>query len=322
MNITFLFILFGYVAGMIFFKNLLNLNTKGYRLHAWQLIGWSLFLMVCFGLPANVLPHLMLLYPPVLFWMSPLIYFMLRSRPRKSYQQISHIWWHRAPTILSLIVLLPYLILDASDKLDLYRSKSVIITIMDWIWVVFASGYGIILIRKVSVKSDSRVFPLFVWCLFMCCMIIWFVSGFKHSLIPISGLLLLNLSTAYYIWTSDHHKSKGVSKAVPDLGVFMKTRQPYLDQDLNLSKLADLLDISVAQLSKWLNQEPYKSYNHYINKLRVQAAIHLLRNPDNNRYKLEALAHQSGFKSLTTFNAAFKKHTGKTPKQYRTLTES
>ncbi len=88
----------------------------------------------------------------------------------------------------------------------------------------------------------------------------------------------------------------------------------YLEADLSLQKLAELLDTRPNYLSQVINTKHNCNFREFINAYRIIEAKELLK---DTYLKIEAVAYDSGFNSLSTFNAAFKKVTGITPSQYR-----
>ncbi len=88
----------------------------------------------------------------------------------------------------------------------------------------------------------------------------------------------------------------------------------YLEADLSLQKLADLLDTRPNYLSQVINTKHKCNFREFINGYRIIEAKKLLEDP---YLKIEAVAYDSGFNSLSTFNATFKKVTGMTPSKYR-----
>ena len=99
-----------------------------------------------------------------------------------------------------------------------------------------------------------------------------------------------------------------------DLLEVMKTKKPYLDQNLNIFTLAKQLGTNSKYLSQVINQEFDKSFVHFINEYRIEEAKQILL-VDNN-FTIEAQSQMVGFKSKSSFNIAFKRHTGITPSLY------
>ena len=91
----------------------------------------------------------------------------------------------------------------------------------------------------------------------------------------------------------------------------------YLNPQYSINQMAEALHCSRHHLSQVLNDKMKLSYSDYINGLRMEEARKLLIQPQLNGYKISSVAYDAGFNSLSTFNEVFKKHTGKTPTEYR-----
>ena len=97
----------------------------------------------------------------------------------------------------------------------------------------------------------------------------------------------------------------------------METSRPYLDRKCNVRKVAGLLHIDPNQISNLLSNYTDLNFRNYLNKYRVECARELIRNDKAHRQTMEVIAEQSGFGSKNSFNRAFTKFTGKTPKEYQ-----
>lgn len=97
----------------------------------------------------------------------------------------------------------------------------------------------------------------------------------------------------------------------------MQREKPYLESDLNLIKLAQLLSVSVHQLSYVINTGFDKNFFQYINEYRVEKAKKLLSDNTNDNLSILGIAFESGFNSKTSFNTTFKKMTGQTPSEFK-----
>lgn len=95
---------------------------------------------------------------------------------------------------------------------------------------------------------------------------------------------------------------------------FLINKKPYLEADLSLQKLAKLIGTKSHYLSQVINQNHHCSFHEFINKYRIEEAKRLLT---KTVLKIEAVAYDSGFNSISTFNASFKKETNTTPSKHR-----
>ncbi len=96
----------------------------------------------------------------------------------------------------------------------------------------------------------------------------------------------------------------------------MKDEKPYLNPDLSLRSLAEMMDLPPNHLSQLLNEGFDKNFSEYVNTFRLDTFKAKAANPALQHLTILALAYESGFNSKTVFNTFFKKMMGKTPKAY------
>ena len=94
-------------------------------------------------------------------------------------------------------------------------------------------------------------------------------------------------------------------------------QQTYMHEDLNLSHLAELLDISSHELSQVINMKSGSNFYELVNSYRINKAKQLLEQPEHSHRKLLDIAMEVGYKSQSTFYSQFNKQVGMTPKRYR-----
>lgn len=97
---------------------------------------------------------------------------------------------------------------------------------------------------------------------------------------------------------------------------FMEQQKPYLDSQLTLQKLATLSDIPAYRISDILNKHIGVNFFDFVNRYRVEEWKRQIIGASSST-TIQEVAFQSGFNSKSSFNAAFKKHTGQTPSEYR-----
>lgn len=97
----------------------------------------------------------------------------------------------------------------------------------------------------------------------------------------------------------------------------MENEKPYLDSELTLKKLSEILCVSGHHLSEVINTRLNQNYYDFINNYRVEEFKARIKDPAFSNYNLLSIAFDSGFKSKTAFNTIFKKLTGKTPSEYK-----
>ncbi|MBQ4819337.1 AraC family transcriptional regulator [Aquimarina sp. MMG016] len=91
----------------------------------------------------------------------------------------------------------------------------------------------------------------------------------------------------------------------------------FLKEDCNLYNTAKLINTNTTYLSKIINEYQQKSFNDFINELRIQYCLKKLKTDKKFRsYTIKAIAGELGYKSVNTFASAFKKQTGLTHSFY------
>jgi AraC-like DNA-binding protein len=96
----------------------------------------------------------------------------------------------------------------------------------------------------------------------------------------------------------------------------MDAEKLYLDNELNLPKLAKKLNASCNETSFVINQLYGDNFYNFINKYRVEEAKKMLLSEKYNQLNILGIAYESGFNSKTTFNTTFKKLTGLSPRDF------
>ena len=97
----------------------------------------------------------------------------------------------------------------------------------------------------------------------------------------------------------------------------MADQRLYRDPELTLPTLADALAIPSHTLSQVLNVRLGKSFFVYVNSHRAEALKEALADGARATKGVLELAQEVGFRSKSTLNSSFKKHTGMTPTEFR-----
>ena len=96
---------------------------------------------------------------------------------------------------------------------------------------------------------------------------------------------------------------------------YCKGGQLYLRQDITLSELSKAIGTNRYYLSQYFTRQE-TTYNAYINGLRIQHFVRLYQEAvaADRPFTAQQLAQESGFRSYSTFAAAFKQRMGQTVK--------
>jgi AraC-like DNA-binding protein len=90
----------------------------------------------------------------------------------------------------------------------------------------------------------------------------------------------------------------------------------YTNHDLRIADLAATLKVPEYQLRRTINQNlGHQNFNQFVNRYRVEEAARRLVNEP--RAPVLTVALDVGFRSISSFNTAFRAHYKKTPTDYR-----
>jgi YesN/AraC family two-component response regulator len=97
---------------------------------------------------------------------------------------------------------------------------------------------------------------------------------------------------------------------------YFEEQKPYLDPNINLTKLSNALNACSHNISLTINTRFDKNFFDLINSYRVEEAKNLLQSPKSGQLTIEAIGQEAGFNSKTAFYRAFKKNTQITPSEF------
>ncbi|MFP2996603.1 AraC family transcriptional regulator [Spongiivirga sp. MCCC 1A20706] len=111
-------------------------------------------------------------------------------------------------------------------------------------------------------------------------------------------------------------KSKEAENLEQKLLSLMKQDKVYLNQDLNLKELSEMIGENDKKISLFLNNNLGSTFYDFINDYRLNHFIEMLENYQNENYSIVGLAQESGFKSKSVFYRVFKKKFNTSPSNY------
>jgi AraC-like DNA-binding protein len=100
------------------------------------------------------------------------------------------------------------------------------------------------------------------------------------------------------------------------LDSLMLNEQIYLQNDLTLSQVSDLLKSSTNNISWLLNNIYNSTFYDFINGYRIKEFLQKVEKKEHLSHTILALSMDSGFNSKSTFNKAFKREMNDTPSNY------
>ncbi len=110
--------------------------------------------------------------------------------------------------------------------------------------------------------------------------------------------------------------SPEIQKLKIKIETLIQSEELYKNPELNIAEVAKKLDTNVALISKTINRGFQINFNDCINNYRIEAVKTMFANNEHEKSTLLGIAFDCGFNSKATFNRAFKKNTGKTPKEF------
>ncbi len=184
-------------------------------------------------------------------------------------------------------------------------------------FVVLAIFFLVYTIYSLDVGELIYEYALEVIIIVLVCFILWRVETLSDLSIPINDAKDLNDSDKQGRGTSPVEKYSLSQNFGPLLKKHCEETQLYLQHDISLSQLAQTIGTNRLYLSQHFSSQGM-TYNAYINGLRVQHFIKLYheRIATHQPISVRQLAYQSGFRSYSTFYAAFKQNMGMTATEW------
>lgn len=175
---------------------------------------------------------------------------------------------------------------------------------------VFAASVGLVVIVVVTIELVAR----------------WQVPPVVELLgmVAIFGVtLMINLTFLRFNPTFDLTGSRRSAPMSPEqdrlageLKSKMSHDREYTNHDLRIADLAASLNVPEYQLRRTINRSlGYQNFNQFVNRYRVEEAASRLI--DEPRIPVLTIALDVGFRSISSFNAAFRAQYQMTPTHYR-----
>ena len=121
--------------------------------------------------------------------------------------------------------------------------------------------------------------------------------------------------------SENHDEEEAENKKIfKDLNRIVVQDQLYLSPELSREDLAQIVHLNNARFARMIKENTGTNFNGYINELRINYAIQLLKQHPN--YTIRAIADEAGFNSTPILYSMFKKKTGMTPYEFKKAQES
>ena len=291
--------------------------------------------------------------------LAPLFFFYIRKIVDRRRIRWSRDWWHFLPAIYLLVGLFPYFMLTAGQKMEIFQQRNLPehtwlsfppglpLTLLMCIYFVYIyRAYS----KKFSADQDLRMWLRAISLSFLGCIL----SYLAYYLLVYTGILKVQhdyaitvfmavcvLIVSFFSFNQPEifngkpiqavapvfkYKNNGITgprseRIKQRLLEFMETERPYLEGDLRLDELAEMLGEPRHHTSQVINEHFQQNFNDFINTYRIRAAIDMLQDK-RIKYSLKDIGYQVGFNNYVSFYKAFKKITGMVPKEYRKIQQA
>jgi AraC-like DNA-binding protein len=229
---------------------------------------------------------------------------------------------HIALHLQSIIYLtLVFIVLKRAKKIFVENYSSSTIETYNWLfqlWLFTTALYSLAIVKnmlKFFGHKEDFVISYKILTVFVLCFVCWYVlkalkypdlfRGVDSKIILVDDLV------------DDIKVDKTITQEIEKLTLFMETEKPYLNPSLTIRNLAEEIKINPRDLSVLINQNLGQHFFDFINQFRIDEARSILKNPEKKQFTVLEILYEVGFNSKSSFNTAFKKHTGLTPTQYR-----
>jgi AraC-like DNA-binding protein len=332
---------------------LINVKKATYRSYFLAFLLFSItILIICSLILTSGINRNLFLYAhignQIIFITGPLFYFYIRSWIDKFFKLKKSVAVHVIPYLLAML----YLIV----KFYYYpfplscRSNHIILGSLAFIsmFVYFAASLHLLRehghsLRKTfdfSTNKKAVLLPFFIgscffiWLTKLLFFLVWDISGlyrvcnevnnlfFLTVFLFITTLLYLLLIKPQFFFEQNKYKYSLLSETekldyARKLISYMENSSVYRNSLLTLTDLAKKITIPERYLSQVINESLNMSFYDLINWYRIKDCIHCLSDPAYSKMTILSVAYEVGFNSKSTFNTAFKKFTGVTPKEFR-----
>ena len=178
----------------------------------------------------------------------------------------------------------------------------VVLTVILLVFGLYACGFG----------GLAYKYLIQVSCMVLVCYLLWRVE----TLSDLSIQQPLPFHMGEEAATAENEESKALSVTPHhNIGGLLQQycidTQLYLQHDLTLFQLAKAIGVNRFYLSQYFSSQG-TTYNAYVNDLRIKHFVSLYREAVETRrpFTAQLLAHESGYRSYSTFSLAFKQRMG------------
>ena len=120
-------------------------------------------------------------------------------------------------------------------------------------------------------------------------------------------------------WIAENKHEFSLSDLPPPLTHTIRNMQAELSHNFSIPELAAMSNTSKATLNRLFRKYLNTSPQVYLNSLRMENAKNFIR---RGRLSFKEIAEQLGFRNSLYFSTAFKRYTGMSPSEFRSLSDA
>ncbi|TDE44513.1 AraC family transcriptional regulator [Flavobacterium rhamnosiphilum] len=249
----------------------------------------------------------------------------LKNRQNMIELQFTHILIHIQIVIYFIAV---FMILRKAKKLYLENHAGTSVNSYNWLFqftIVLTILYLITLVKNIFKFSDYPnisewikigllVFQLVIvcWYLFKALNNPGLFRNIDSKLKLVSDIILEEKNSLPLAINE-----KEYNEELLKLQQYMIEEKPFLNPSLTIQDISNNIEIPVRDLSLLINHKLEQHFYDFVNTYRIENAMDILKDVTKSKLTILEILYDVGFNSKSSFNTAFKKHTGNTPTTYR-----
>ena len=272
----------------------------------------------------------------------PALWLFFRHNSEVNFKFLSKHLLYFVPAIIDILI---STVAFFSEGKYLFFGKSFIwYAFIEWlpllltIIILFFQGIKTVAIYEQFKQSTNPILRahflklIVVFMVFCLLGILWFTQ----SLTPLNSMDLLNASAIVTLFglayisffnpsffeipkfyqnkKSEEFKNYDDEKEFERLNALFTKHALFTQPKLSLNDLSEALYLPPKYVSYLINTYTSSNFNEYINAFRVNEVLRKI--PLEKNKTLLGIAMEAGFNSKSTFNQAFKQHTGKSPSEF------
>ena len=176
--------------------------------------------------------------------------------------------------------------------------------------------FSILIIVGIVIQFLKEPIDLSIFFTLCCTIFLYIISfnGYRQTQLPLIPKLEKVTSSSY---KKSGLKEKDAKKYEKSILSLMEKEKPWLNPEIVVGDISTQLKIPQHYITQILNERLKKNFYTLINEYRTNEVIRLFQKKKYADWSLTSIAFEAGFNSKSCFNSFFKKHTGKTPSQFK-----